>query len=126
MIQITSREIPKYRKHLAAKQQYRCAICGCPMAGIVHTLDHCHDTGALRGVLCRPCNYTEGSIKKVMRIRVPLGHLLRDDPVAWLRRLADYLEAYDGMAPKVIHPTFDLKTGKQICKKKKRKAKKAQ
>lgn len=40
-------------------------------------VDHCHDTGAVRGLLCRLCNSSMGGF--------------RDDPQL-LRRAADYLE----------------------------------
>lgn len=58
------------------KQQGRCVICG--SEGNLH-LDHCHDTGILRDLLCHHCN-------------VGLGHF-RDNP-ALLRAAALYLEKY--------------------------------
>lgn len=50
-----------------------CAICG--EAARLH-VDHCHSTGAVRGVLCGPCN-------------VALGHF-RDRPEL-MERAADYV-----------------------------------
>ncbi|MFP3967298.1 endonuclease VII domain-containing protein [Actinomadura fulvescens] len=52
----------------------RCPICW--SAPAVH-VDHCHETGKVRGLLCPECNTGMGQ--------------LRDDPVT-LRRAADYLE----------------------------------
>ena len=55
-----------------------CAICGHPdrsAKAILH-VDHCHDTGKVRGLLCHHCN-------------VGLGHF-RNDP-ALLSRAATYL-----------------------------------
>ena len=63
---------------LRDKQGGLCAICGHPdrsAKAILH-VDHCHDTGKVRGLLCHHCN-------------VGLGHF-RNDP-ALLSRAATYL-----------------------------------
>ena len=55
----------------------KCAICGSPEAeqfkGVFH-VDHCHATGAVRGLLCRGCNHV-------------LGHF-KDDPALFARAVA--------------------------------------
>lgn len=60
----------------------RCEVCGEEFTderkGTSH-IDHCHDTGAVRGVLCAPCNLALGNV--------------RDDPTK-LRMLADYVESH--------------------------------
>lgn len=38
-------------------QDGRCGLCGFRFPLVV---DHCHDTGLIRGQLCRSCNVTEG------------------------------------------------------------------
>lgn len=59
-----------------------CAVCSTPDGGgrfnQLH-IDHCHDLGSVRGVLCNNCN-------------TGLGHF-KDDP-ALLRAAADYVEAH--------------------------------
>lgn len=60
---------------LAKKQDGRCAICGEAEPGCV---DHCHETGAVRGLLCRRCNAGLGQF--------------RDDPALLARAIA-YLAA---------------------------------
>lgn len=61
-----------------AEQEGRCAIC---RAVPKHRLnvDHDHQTGAVRKLLCRHCNHALGNAK--------------DDP-ALLRAMADYLELH--------------------------------
>lgn len=44
---------------MRAEQSYQCAICGCPeekaKEGCLH-VDHDHNTGRVRGLLCEVCN----------------------------------------------------------------------
>ena len=51
------------------KQNDVCAICSQPETAIIHgkkislAVDHCHDTGKVRGLLCRSCNNAIGAFK---------------------------------------------------------------
>ena len=62
------------RLKLLSAADGRCQICGaesndtdCPTTGSVKTsslcVDHCHETGELRGILCRACNSGLGHFK---------------------------------------------------------------
>ncbi|WP_331283873.1 endonuclease VII domain-containing protein [Streptomyces sp. H39-S7] len=62
------------RDELIASQAGMCPIC---LAASAEHVDHCHETGRVRGVLCFNCNSALGK--------------LRDDPDAMRRALA-YLE----------------------------------
>jgi len=62
-------------KALAKKQNNRCAICY--NDGVVLNVDHCHDTGKVRGLLCSSCNRG-------------LGFL--GDTVKGVKRALDYLK----------------------------------
>jgi len=49
------------------QQKGACAICDKPLApwpSPATHIDHCHDTGHVRGLLCRSCNLKEGWVKK--------------------------------------------------------------
>lgn len=46
------------RATLAEVQRHECALC--LTAGCKLLLDHDHETGLARGMLCRPCNSREG------------------------------------------------------------------
>jgi Autographiviridae endonuclease VII len=61
---------------LHAKQGGACAICGDTPEGNLR-VDHCHETGVVRGLLCHPCNAGIG--------------LLRDN-AALLLKAANYLK----------------------------------
>lgn len=48
---------------MLASQNGGCAICGRkPGARPLH-VDHCHDTGAVRGLLCHQCNWYLGTVE---------------------------------------------------------------
>jgi hypothetical protein len=52
---------------LFAKQGGKCALCGIDNTGRENAkhfaIDHCHDTGVIRGLLCSPCNTALGLMK---------------------------------------------------------------
>ena len=54
--------------HLKSKQGGNCAVCGLPISLQVmgsksdYVVDHCHESGEIRGVLHRSCNAALGKI----------------------------------------------------------------
>ena len=69
---------PDLARKLAKSEDSKCAICGDQAGGKSLSLDHCHETGLVRGFLCPHCN-------------MGLGHF-KDDPQR-LRAAARYLLA---------------------------------
>ena len=69
------------REEMSKASQGRCYVCGAPDGTDrnPHHIDHNHDTGELRGLLCVGCN-------------VSLG-LLEENPDR-IRALADYIEGF--------------------------------
>lgn len=61
-------------------QEGKCAICGVAMTGenrkLVPHVDHCHDTGLVRGLLCQSCNVGLGRFEdNVDRLEAALRYL---------------------------------------------------
>lgn len=74
-------------------QGFRCAIChSTPPPGERLAVDHCHDTGAVRGLLCRRCNTGIGLLRDDPQIlSAAVAYLDRRD--AWMGRCAARFEA---------------------------------
>lgn len=64
-------------KRMLSSQNYKCAIC-LDTASFSSHVDHCHNTGRVRGILCVRCNSG-------------IGYFLDDPEIA--RRAAAYLES---------------------------------
>ena len=56
---------PEDYENIAFEQDYKCAICNEPTTNPERRLavDHCHDTGHVRGLLCLTCNSGIGKLK---------------------------------------------------------------
>ncbi|MEK6291535.1 MAG: endonuclease domain-containing protein [Paraburkholderia tropica] len=75
------------RETRAKLSQMRCPVCGGPPAA----LDHCHETGQTRSVLCKPCNGAEGHVAKgdtkaAISYRIKYGRMTVD----WLDKMEEY------------------------------------
>jgi Autographiviridae endonuclease VII len=66
-------------EEMMASQDGRCAICRIEITGKKLCVDHDHETGGIRGLLCAMCNLTLGKFN--------------DDPTRF-RTAADYLERH--------------------------------
>lgn len=64
---------------LLSEQEGRCAVCNVKQTDKTYHfhVDHCHNTGVVRGLLCSPCNVFLGVIK---------------DDIDALKRAINYLE----------------------------------
>ena len=67
---------------MLARQKGRCAICRKPpAAGKRLHIDHDHDTGRVRGLLCMPCNSFLGKIgEDVTTLKRAVAYLARHTP----------------------------------------------
>ena len=122
---LTVAQVAPVRKALEASQGYKCLLCGVDLKKMTvkkgkrtkaHTsvLDHCHNHGHIRGILCNNCNGMEGQIfSRANRCK-------RDrTAVEWLRSLVEYLETHITPQTEFIHPEHKTDADKRILKNKK-------
>jgi len=86
-------ELPAIKKALLARQGYKCAICKTPLGpdiGRDVVLDHDHQFGFIRAVLCRNCNGIEGRVRNLVNRAKRQGTIPE-----WLGRLLLYWQAFD-------------------------------
>lgn len=70
----------QYQKILE-EQDYKCFICGEkePADNRILSVDHCHDTGRIRGLLCSNCNTALGKFKdNVNYLTKAIEYITRD------------------------------------------------
>ena len=61
-----------------ARSKTHCDCCGVELGGMGERrkcVDHCHETGRIRGTLCTNCNSAEGHLKTVERVRQLLAYM---------------------------------------------------
>jgi Zn finger protein HypA/HybF involved in hydrogenase expression len=90
---------------MSERQEHKCAVCGFARAACPNGLlfvDHDHETGMVRGLLCPPCNTALG--------------LIRDD-TRTLQRLIDYLERSQDEVRAILQasPVIRQKSKGQFC-----------
>ena len=99
------REVKELREQQLIRQGNCCSLCGEVVLDDA-VLDHCHKTGAIRGVLHRGCNALLGKIENNMpRNRVDMGRL-----AGIARNLIKYLTA--DPVSEFLHPTHKIKEPK--------------
>lgn len=89
---LKSSEVAAYKKELMEKQGWKCPLCGGSLKAVSpinRVLDHDHETGFCRAVVCRGCNGAEGKIKGVISGYGKAGNNLYFQ-LQWLERLYNY------------------------------------
>lgn len=95
--------------HLKTKQGGLCAICSKPIELAVmgnksdYVVDHCHETGEIRGVLHRSCNAAEGKVANAAG-RWGAKSTRYEDIIPFLRQLVDYLERSQTQGTGLMYP----------------------
>ena len=81
-----------YKQELMEKQGYKCPLCGGSLKAVTpvnRVLDHDHDTGFCRAVVCRGCNGAEGKILGVISGYGKAGNN-KYFQLKWLENLYNY------------------------------------
>jgi len=110
-VRIKQSQIGSVRQSLMEKQNYRCAVCSSDFREYtirnrkkvlknVPCLDHDHNSGYIRGVLCRACNSIEGKFLYAMK---RAGS--KEDPLSLLLGLHGYLYEHRVNSTGIIHPS---------------------
>lgn len=118
---LKNNEVSVVKKRLYDKQAGICPLCQGHMSTLPDAcLDHDHDSGLLRDVLCRNCNGIEGKIKNLvtrarrgMEYKNYLGNLI----MYWIRHEEDRTGLY--------HPTHKTADEKRLAINKKARVKRA-
>ena len=100
-------EVASYREDLWKKQRRICPLCGTRILKKDAVLDHCHESGHIRGVLHRQCNQIEG---RVLQWVSRSGKNITPDEL--LKRMLDYWASDHSEHP--LHPTHLTPKEKEI------------
>lgn len=118
---LTPQQVPSVLAQIVKKQNGKCAICGHPFtARDVPVLDHCHDTGFIRGALHNSCNGTEGRVKKLAQ----RGHK-GISSAKYVIGLGKYIEKHQKPLYPYIHPTHKTDDEKRLARNAKARAARA-
>lgn len=85
-------DVEAFKAELMEKQGYKCPLCGCSLKAVKpinRVLDHDHDSGFCRAVVCRGCNGAEGKILNVIAGYGKAGNN-KYFQMKWLLNLAEY------------------------------------
>ena len=102
MRKLTRAELAQLAAAQTAKLKGTCPLC----KGKFHArggavVDHCHETGAIRGVICRTCNGGEGKVKAAA-VRYGKG---TENYLAWLETLVAYIKHHKENPSKLMYPS---------------------
>lgn len=83
-----------------------CEICREPFPNGRFAIDHCHKTGKVRGLLCRPCNILLGMAKDdTVVLKWAIHYLRRSRGEDDKSRLAQFIAANEKPEPTEKHST---------------------
>jgi len=118
LIKIKQKEISKIRDELLIKQNFLCYMCSTDLSNSntknIH-LDHDHETGLIRSVLCARCNRIQGKVEKLYNRYTPKDVKSDTDKRKFYKGLLSYL---DIISTNYIHPIHKTDDEKRILRNK--------
>lgn len=113
-MRIKNSDIPVLREKIIGQQGGKCWLCDVDLRTVMPCLDHDHETGRIRGVLCQNCNGIEGKIHNlVRRARRQMSK------VDFLNRVVAYWVEHTLEPRSEIHPTHKTADEKRLRRNKK-------
>jgi hypothetical protein len=113
-MRIKTSDIPKYRDKYIIDQHGKCWLCDIDLNKVTPCLDHNHETGHLRGVLCQNCNGIEGKIHNLAR------RAKRDGTkFDFITKVLEYWNYFSACQRTEIHPTHKTPDEKRLRRNKK-------
>lgn len=106
--------------HLKTKQGGNCAVCGNPISlqkmggSSDYVVDHCHETGEIRGVLHRSCNAALGKLDNAVG-RWGCKSMKYEDIIPYLKKVVAYYDNCKLQPTGLMYP--DHKTDEEKAEK---------
>lgn len=113
-MRIKQKDIARLRDEIAAEQGHKCWLCHIDLRSVMACLDHNHNTGAIRGVLCQNCNGIEGKIFNLTR-RAKRNMTSGE----YLTRIQDYWRLFTEVPRDLVHPSHKFEDEKRAIRNKK-------
>lgn len=113
-MRIKNSDIPAMREKIISEQAGKCWLCEIDLKTVVPCLDHNHQTGHIRGVLCGNCNGIEGKISN-------LANRAKRDKTRYdfVNKVLSYWNHFSACQRKEIHPTHKTTDEKRLRRNKK-------
>lgn len=111
-IRMRRTDVKRVRDKLQKEQGNICPLCNTEIATDMAVLDHSHQHGYVREVLCRNCNAMEGKVFNLATRAKRGGTALE-----WLTRLVQYLSKHSSPQTGFIHHTHKTPEEKKMAQK---------
>ena len=129
---MTRQQMASVRMMLLQRQNGKCAICEKPISLQVvgnrsdYVVDHCHETGEVRGILHRSCNAAEGKITNAAG-QWGAKSTAYKDVIPYLEKVLAYLKkSQDGYGTGFMYPDHKTPEQKAALAKKRAQKKRAE